>query len=267
MSQMRRRIFDTLDSRHSRSRATHAVQCSIIVLILLNVVVAVIDTVEGIHSQFTHFFGAFEALSVIVFSVEYLLRLWTCVEDKRYDDHPVTGRLKFMLSPMALIDLVAIMPFYFPIVFHHTDLLFLRTVRLFRLFRILKLERYSESLHMFAGVLKRRKEELLVAALGVVVLVVLSSGLLYLTEHDAQPKQFSSVPQAMWWSVCTLTTIGYGDVTPITPAGKFLASLISFIGIAMVAVPTAILSAGFIEEIQHRKEITKVCPHCGKELE
>jgi voltage-gated potassium channel len=266
MSNIRRSTYDILDSHHKSSRTAHVVQSFIIALISVNVLAAIISTVPDIFKPYRLLFRSFEIFSTTVFTVEYLLRLWSCVEDERAPNRPSMARIRFVLSPIGLIDLLSILPFYLPIVFHNKNLLFLRATRLFRIFRILKLERYSESARMFIRVSKKRKEELTVAALGIAVLVVCSSGLLFTAEHDAQPQAFSSVPQAMWWSICTITTIGYGDVTPITTLGKFLASIISLLGVAVIAVPTAILSAGFIEELQDRKSEPLICPHCGKEI-
>lgn len=267
MANVRHLTYEMLDSRHREFRPAHLVQSTIIGLILLNVIAAIVSTVPEFVKPCAGWLHGLEAFSTIVFTIEYVLRLWSCIEDGRYSGNALTARLKFAFSTMGLIDLFAIMPFYLPILFHHKDLLFLRAMRLFRIFRILKLERYSESARMFARVTKKRKEELTVAVLGIAVLVVCSSGLLFDAEHDAQPQAFSSVPQAMWWSVCTITTIGYGDVTPITTVGKLLASIISLLGVAVIAVPTAILSAGFIEEMREDRQSPHVCPHCGKEID
>lgn len=127
--------------------------------------------------------------------------------------------------------------------------------------------RYSESMKLFVKVLKAKKEEIFIIIFVIFILLTISSSLLYYIEHEAQPKVFSSIPAAMWWGIATLTTVGYGDVYPITSLGKFLGAIISLLGIGLFALPTGILSAGFVEEIRKRREGEKVCPHCGQNLE
>jgi voltage-gated potassium channel len=138
---------------------------------------------------------------------------------------------------------------------------------LFRLFRIFKISRYSEASRLFGKVLNAKKAELSIAIFFIIILLIVSSSLLFFVEHEAQPNKFSNIPEAMWWGVVTLTTVGYGDIYPITPVGKLLSAIISFLGIGLFALPTGILSAGFIEEIRSKKELEKKCPHCGERLE
>ena len=126
--------------------------------------------------------------------------------------------------------------------------------------------RYSESIKLFGKVLRAKKEELLIVVFAVFILLTISSSLLYYVEHEAQPEMFSNIPAAMWWGVATLTTVGYGDIYPITPAGKFLGAIISLLGIGLFALPAGILSSGFIEEIRRRKNKIRKCPHCGAKL-
>ena len=167
---------------------------------------------------------------------------------------------------MALVDLAAILPFYLPL-FIKLDLRFVRALRLLRLFRIFKMGRYSSALQMLGRVVRAKKEEIFITALVLIMLLVVASGLMYYIEKDAQPKQFSSIPSAMWWGVATLTTVGYGDVYPVTAAGKILSAVIAILGIGLFALPTGILASGFIEEL-HKKETGKIiCPHCGKEID
>jgi voltage-gated potassium channel len=261
----RSRVHGLLELQPENTKAAKILQCWIMTLILVNVASVVVDSVEWIHTLYRQVFYLIEVFSVAVFSCEYLLRVWSCVEDPRYRQ-PVLGRLRFMVSPMAVIDLLAILPSYFPLAFHNTNLLFLRVLRFFRLIRILKVGRYSESLQMLTRIVRSKREELLLTAIVVVILVVFSSSLLFLAEHSAQPDQFSDIPKAMWWSVVTLTTVGYGDIYPITVAGKMIASVISILGVALFGLPTAILAAGFVEEMQNRRS-QRVCPHCGEKLE
>lgn len=201
---------------------------------------------------------------MFVFTLEYLLRLWTCTVDTRFHG-AIKGRIRFAATPFALVDLIAILPFYLPM-FLPLDLRFIRALRLFRLFRILKMGRYSESLKMLGNVLREKKEELLITIFVVLILLVISSSLMYFIENEAQPKAFSSIPSAMWWGVATLTTVGYGDVYPITPLGKFLGAIIALLGIGAVAVPAGILTSGFAGKIHEKYGKRTICPHCGKDI-
>jgi voltage-gated potassium channel len=237
----------------------------IVGLIVLNIFAMVVESVERVHALIPTWFKAFEIFSVAVFTVEYALRIWSCAEDPRYAD-PVAGRVRFALSPLAIIDALAVLPFYLP--FFSVDLRVLRMFRMFRLMRLMriaKLARYSDSLQMILRVVKSRKEQLLGAVSILVILLIVAASLMYYAEHDAQPKVFSSIPASMWWAAVTLTTVGYGDAYPITAIGKIMASMIAMLGIGMFALPTAILGAAFLEDLDRRKKAPR-CPHCGKEI-
>jgi voltage-gated potassium channel len=234
-------------------------------LIILNVVAVVLETVDWIYALFGPVFYAFDLFSIAVFSVEYLLRLWSCTENQMYRD-PVSGRLRFMVTPMALVDLLAVLPFYLPSV--QSDLRIMRAMRLFRLFRVLKLARYSESLQTFIDVLRLKKEELVLMFFAILILLVISSTLVYEAEHEAQPDAFASIPAAMWWGIVTLATVGYGDVYPETELGKLIGSIVVILGIGLFALPTGVLASGFTEVLARKKEKHKMkelrCPHCGR---
>lgn len=233
-------------------------------LVCLNVVAIVLETVRPLHTAHQALFAAFEAGSVLVFTLDYLLRLWVCTLKAEYAA-PVRGRIRYALTPLALIDLAAVLPFWLPLL--GADLRFARAARLMRLLRLGKLARYSRALQMVARVLEGKKEELLTTLLVAGVLLLGASSLMYLVEREAQPEAFSSIPAAMWWGIATLTTVGFGDVYPVTPLGKALSGVIAVIGIGIIALPTGILSAGFIEEMQARSgREPHRCPHCGGEL-
>ena len=169
---------------------------------------------------------------------------------------------------MALVDLLAVLPFYLPML--GLDFRFMRTLRLARVFRLAKLVRYNAAIRLFAQVLVRKRPELLVALFVVLVILVLASSLMYFAEHDDNPQDFSSIPAAMWWGIITLTTVGYGDVHPVTALGKTLGAVIAVLGIGMFALPTSILGAAFVEEMNkaRRKSAAPVrtCPHCGEDI-
>lgn len=237
---------------------------SILTLISLNVLAVILETVQTIHDNYSVYFYWFEVFSVGVFSTEYLLRVWSANSQAKYSK-PFWGRIKFMFTPMALVDLLSILPFF--LTFFAFDLRFIRTLRLFRLFRVFKFVRYSNTLKLFGKVLRGKKEELIVTVTIMFVLVIITSSFIYLAEHEAQPDKFTDIPTSMWWAIVTLTTVGYGDVFPVTPMGKVFAAIIAILGIGMFALPTGILGASFVEEIDKMKAREKpCCPHCGEEI-
>jgi voltage-gated potassium channel len=189
--------------------------------------------------------------------------LWSCTADARFGSRG-GGRVRFAMRPMSIIDLLAFLPFYLP--FLGVDLRSLRVLRLLRVLRIVKIGRYYSSLGLIACVVRSKMEELVLSSALMGLLLVVSSSVLYYCENAAQPESFSSIPATMWWAVSTLTTVGYGDMCPITPLGKFCASIIAILGVAMFALPTGILGAGFVEAIQRPKEPVQTCPHCGKRI-
>jgi len=261
---LRKRTYLFLNSTKSASGSARAFNIFIVTLILLNILAMVLESVQRIHAALAWWFLAFEYFSVAVFSVEYALRVWSCVEEPPFS-RPLRGRLRFALTPLALVDLSAVLPFYLP--FIHADLRAMRMfrmVRIMRLLRIAKLGRYSESLQLLMRVLRSRGAQLTSGVFILLILLVVAASVMYYAEKDAQPKMFSSIPAAMWWASVTLTTVGYGDMYPVTPIGKITGAITAMLGIGMFALPCAILGAGFMEEIEQKK--TRKCPHCGKEL-
>jgi len=265
---LRRRTHLFISSTKSASGLNRAFNLFIITLILLNVTAMILESIERVRTLVPGWFLGFEYFSVAVFSLEYVLRIWSCVEEPPYS-RPVFGRLRFALTPLALVDLLAVLPFYLP--YLSVDLRVLRMFRMVRIMRVMrimriaKLGRYSESVQTLLRVLYAKREQLLSTVFILGILLVVSASLMYYAERDAQPKSFSSIPAAMWWAVATLTTVGYGDIYPVTAIGKLMASVIAVLGIGLGALPTGILGAGFIEEMQNRKK-PRQCPHCGKDL-
>jgi voltage-gated potassium channel len=234
-------------------------------LILINVLFLILETIPTLDENLRRAFWNFEVASVGIFTLEYFLRVWTITEDPDYA-HPVWGRLKYLITPIAIFDLLAFLPFYLP--FFHADLMFMRSARLFRLLRIFKITRYVQAMHVITDVIQEKAEELMISLTLMLFTLVVFSGLMYYVEHHAQPEKFSSIPQTMWWAVATLTTVGYGDMYPITPLGQVLGGMAAITGLGLFAIPTALLASGFSERIskQHRHQKGKYCPHCGKEL-
>lgn len=240
------------------------------VLIVLNVAAVVLETERGLWERYHPYFRVFDLFSTVVFTIEYVMRIWSCTVEPRYA-HPVWGRLKCALHPLLLFDLLAILPAYLP---GTLDLRTLRAMRLLRILRVLKLGRYSDSVAMLWRVLKNRRGELLVMLFVLGVVLIMAASVVYYAEHETQPDKFSSIPASKWWAVITLTTIGYGDVYPVTGLGRLLGGFIAIIGIGIVALPAGILASGFSEEIQQRRarkmarrKKERRCPHCGRAIE
>lgn len=263
---LRRRVWEVVEVARPGDRASRTFDITILSLIVLNLVAVIVGTVHGLEERWAAVFVPFEIFSVAVFGVEYLARLWSCVEDPRYAA-PWAGRVRFALQPLILVDLAAILPAFLWML--GIDLRALRALRLVRILRLAKAVRYISALRLLRLVLLSRRAELLVAGGVTLLLLIVASSLMYAAEHRAQPEAFGSIPAAMWWAMETLTTVGYGDVYPITPVGRLLASLVAVLGIGLFALPAGILGSGFTEEIQRRRRETAArprCPHCGEPL-
>ena len=247
----RKRAAELLEQGHYNDRPSRVLNLLLIVLISLNVVAIFLGSEDAFYDEYHEALWLFEIFSVLVFTVEYLARVWSAVDLEEHPDRrPVIGRLRYMLTPMALIDLLAILPFYLSL-YVSFDLRFLRVVRMLRL---LKLTRYSPALGALLDVIQREAEALMAAFVVLLLMLVFSACGIYLLEGDTQPEVFGSIPESMWWAIVTLTTVGYGDVVPITVGGQVFAGLIGLIGIGMIAVPAAILASGFAECIHERRQ-------------
>lgn len=235
-------------------------------LIIINVLALILESYQDIRSNYQAVFDGIEIFSVIVFTIEYILRLWSA--DYIDSQNPLRSRVKFALSPLGIIDLLAILPFYLPMLVP-IDLRVVRILRLLRLLRIFKLGRFSKSLQTINEVIKETKADLAITLFVTFILLVLSSTLMYHFEREVQPDKFASIGHAFWWSVATLTTVGYGDVYPITGIGKILSAVIALIGIGFVALPTGIISSAFVDKLQKKKSNTIICkcPKCGNQFE
>jgi len=220
----------------------------IMLLIALTVVIVFVETIPQVRADYMTLFIWFEYVSIALFSVEYIARLWSAAEID--PEQPWRSRWRYAKSPLALVDLLAVAPFYFGL-FIQLDTRYLRVIRLLR---VLKLTRYSRSLSTLLQVLKNELPGI-VSALGILlILIVFASAGIYLVERDAQPEAFGSIPQAMWWATITLTTVGYGDVVPITMAGKALGIVITILGVGFAALPAGIIASGFTVEMQNRRD-------------
>jgi len=260
-------ILDTPDPDGRYVQASTLANVSIFGLIVLNVLATIVGTVGAVKEQYGTAFRVFEVFSVAVFTVEYILRAWSCVEDQQYE-HSAEGRFEFAKTLPAVVDLVAILPFYLSL---GLDLRFVRVLRLLRVFRLAKAARYFPALRLFGTVVRDKKEEIIVSLAFLAILLVMTASLIYYVERGAQPQVFGSIPEALWWSVVTVTTVGYGDAYPVTPFGKVLDGMVALLGTGIGAVPAGLLASGFSEALEDdedeegQKEI-QYCPHCGSEL-
>ncbi|MDP4797190.1 MAG: cyclic nucleotide-gated ion channel/potassium channel family protein [Rhodospirillales bacterium] len=220
---------------------------AMIILILTNVIAVTLESVPEFDTAYGDYFVDFDIFSIMVFTLEYVARIWVCMEEPIYQVHgPVMGRLQYMLTPLAIVDLLSILPFYLGFLLVAD----LRFIRVFRLLRLLKLTRYSPALQTVGAVLREQRRPLAASLVIMLTLLVFGAGVSFLLEHDAQPEAFRSIPHAMWWTMSTLATVGYGDVVPVTIGGKIFGGLIMLLGIAMYALPTGILALGFAEEFR-----------------
>lgn len=255
-----------------RAAAAVAVRLVLAGLIVLNVAAIALETVPSLQPAWTPAFAAFETLSLSVFGVEYAARLWAAPEQPRFSGP--AGRLRWAITPAAVIDLLAILPGLLVVL--GVDLRALRLLRLSRLLRVAKLGRYSLAAQTLQRVLRSKAPDLLSLLFLLLILLALSSTLMFYLEHDAQPDGFSSIPATMWWGIVTLTTIGYGDLAPITTTGRLLGSVIAVLGIGMFALPAGLLGAAFVDELGKARGGSTVptalpasgrCPHCGGSLD
>jgi voltage-gated potassium channel len=251
---LRRRTAELLEAHRPNDPLGRFIDVFIIVLILANVGAIVLESVPRFQATWGPAFRAFEWFSVVVFTVEYGLRLWSAPEqtDPRNPARQRT-RLGWALSPLGLVDLLAILPFWLYLLLPG-EMASLLLLRVFRAMRLFKLARYSPALNMMVSVVRKEAGVLAVAAFILFMMLMVGSWGMYLVERTAQPEAFGTIPRAMWWSVVTLTTVGYGDVVPSTDAGRVLAGIVSVIGVGMMALPAAILASGFYREVHGRSE-------------
>ena len=284
---LRRRTYEVLEKAGDDDRLSAMVDIVLIVVIVANMAAVVLESFDGLYDRFKPWFYLLEVVSVALFTVELLLRLWTC-DFLRPRSSRVGAVGRFLVSPIGIIDLLAILPFYLPFLIP-VDLRVVRVLRLVRFLRLLKLTRYTRSVMTMGTVVRERRHELLVAVFLTVLLLMVASTLMYYLESQVQPEAFPNILSSMWWAVATLTTIGYGDVFPVTDWGRLLSGIIAILGIGLVALPTAIISSGFVEALARTKgegggpgsadepaatvpvpqpaSGGAVCPHCGKPLD
>jgi voltage-gated potassium channel len=251
----RAQLFAILHAPDPGNRHARWANYFLAALIVANAISVTLESVPGINSALAETLWWLEAVSTGMFIIEYVARLWTCVE-QHHLSRPLRGRLRFALQPLSLLDLLAIATYWTP-----WDLRFLRVVRLVRLLKILHLYEFEAALERLSVSLSRRKELLLVSVVLMAMSVYLAASLLYQFEHHRQPNVFTSIPATFWWASVTFNTIGYGDMIPLTPAGRMFAALVSVFGIGVFALPIAIVIASIIES--SASGTAYVCESCG----
>lgn len=223
----------------------------IVIWVIVSVLAVILESVQSIHYLLNLEFLILDAIAVSIFTIEYCLRLYCCVEEPGYQK-AVAGRLKLAKSTSAIIDLLAIAPFFLEVFLHH--LFDLRFMRVFRLLRLLKLTRYTGATQSLSKVIVREWPVMAASAFIMLLLVVMTASLGYLFEHEAQPDKFENIPQAIYWAVITLASVGYGDISPVTPAGRAMTIVLALIGIGIFAIPAALLSSAFSDQLKMDRE-------------
>jgi voltage-gated potassium channel len=249
ISGFRRRVYQVLEQGPVGDRLSVIVDRSLVALIVVNLVVVALQSVPQIEARYAMLFNAIEFFSLAVFSFEYVLRLWCAVEHgPNRHLSPLRARIKYALSPAGIVDLVAVLPFWFTALLPNE----LRVLQVFRIVRFFKIARYSPAMRSLIDVLYRERRALfgcLVITLGT---ALVTGTLMHLAEGKVQPDKLGTIPDALWWSVVTLGTIGYGDVVPVTVLGKLIATVTIFLGLIMIALPVGIIATGFAEQVHRR---------------
>ncbi len=253
--EIRKRLWQILERGNSKDKISVYTDIFLISLIILNIIAVLLETVDSIYTLYKFEFLVFERVSTAIFLIEYILRVWVCIEDDKVKKKraKVLMRLKYMATWPAIIDLLAVLSGILPMIFD-VDL---RILRALRMLRLLKFSRYFKVMNLLLGVLKEEKQSFLAAMFLLTIAMLIASTGIYIFEKDAQPDKFGSIPEAMWWAVATLTTVGYGDVTPITPMGKLFGAVVTIIGIGTVALPSGILASGFSDQLKRRQNTYK----------
>ena len=223
----------------------------IVIWVIVSVLAVILESIQGIHYLLNLEFIVLDAIAVSIFTLEYCLRMYCCVEEPGYK-RAVSGRLKMAKSTSSIIDILAIAPFFLEVFLHH--LIDLRFMRIFRLLRLLKLSRYTGATQSLSKVIAREWPVMAASTFIMLLLVVMTASLGFLFEHEAQPDKFENIPQAIYWAVITLASVGYGDISPVTPAGRAMTIVLSLIGIGIFAIPAAILSSAFTDQLKRDRE-------------
>jgi hypothetical protein len=247
----RYKIYALVNETPTSGNLHHIFDMFIVTWVILSVLAVVFESVQSIYYHLHSEFIILDTIAVLIFSTEYFMRIYSSPEDPKFQGW-FKGRLRCASTPTGIIDLLAILPFYLEHFLHH--LFDLRFLRVFRLMRLLKLARYSGATQSLFLVIKREWPVMKAAVFILLLLVMLAACLGYVFEHEAQPDKFENIPQAIYWSVITLASVGYGDISPITPAGRAITIVIALLGIGIFAIPAAILSSALSDQLRIERE-------------
>lgn len=250
---LKERVFDIIDDQDEGEKPNRLFDYLIIGIIILNVAIIFLETYESIYLTYFNYFRIIELFTIFVFTIEYFMRIWTCTIYPTYS-HPIYGRLRYMVSMPMIIDFLATFPFYIALMFP-LDPRIINYLRLFRLFRILKILRYYGTMGVIFNVVKKNFEYLISVFFILIVFLTFTSYAIYIFESGSQPDVIQDWDDAFWWAIVTTTTVGYGDVYPITLLGKLFTAFVLLLGIGVIALPTGILASGFLEEMKLRKKL------------
>ena len=245
------RVYEIIEKGQPEDRASHYCDLFLFSLIVLNLAAVCLETIDSLYTQYTAAFTIIEIVSVAIFSLEYGLRIWSCAaatDDKHKG--PSSKRMAYIFSFTGIIDLLAILPSIIPLLLGGIDL---RWLRILRLIRLLKFSHYSSALEDLISAVRHESRSFVATLYLLLLALLISSAMIYVAEQEAQPENFGSIPQAMWWTVVTLTTVGYGDIVPMTVAGKFIATLTALMGVCVVALLTGIVATGFTNQVAMRR--------------
>ena len=243
---IQKRTSQLLSKGNVADKPSQYVDMILFILIVLNIAAVCLESVKHIGNEYKVAFNAFEFFSVVIFSIEYVLRVWSApARNDLGDSTNFIKRMKYIFSFTGLIDFLAIIPSILPYFFGGLDL---RWLRVLRLLRLLKISNYSSALEDFFSAIKADWRSFSAALYLMVIALFLSSALMYIAEHDSQPEKFSSIPETMWWGLITLTTVGYGDVSPVTPLGKIIGAFTAIMGVCTVALLTGIVASAFANQ-------------------
>jgi len=245
----RARMHMILESGHGAGLAGTVFEVALIALIVANVLAVTFESVPAYAARYGRYFAAFEIFSIAVFTLEYAARLWTAPEDPRYAKGAVSGRLRYALRPLMIIDFLAFAPAYLLPLLPFLDS---RLLRVFRLLRLLKIVRYSPALTTLGHVISAERRALFGTLILLLCVMCLSAETMHVIEGAVQPGRFGTLPDAMWWAIVTLATVGYGDMVPVTVLGKLVAAVTMILGLGLFALPVGIVATGFMQEIHRR---------------
>lgn len=267
MENLKIRVYNLIREDDENDIMSTIIDWFIILLITLNTLFIIVD-ISKIPEWARVWSPYIESASVVIFTIEYILRVWTSTLI-RPNLEPSKARAKYVFSFMAMVDLFSVLPFYLPFVLP-SNLQIIRTLRLMRMLRLLKLNRYTDALKIIARVFKKKSHQLISSVIIIMLITLISSVLVYNIEKEVQPEVFDNVFSGMWWAIITVTSIGYGDMYPITPMGKLISAIVGIVGIISVAILTGVISAGFIDVANSKKEKKEdkkhFCPYCGKKI-